>query len=76
MLQITEWRSRPLESLYTILFLDWMLFKARQDGKVITKVLYNIMGINQTGYKEIPGFYSSESEGTHFWLTVFNDLKD
>jgi len=73
--QITEWRSRPLESLYTILFLDGMFFKARQDGKVITKVLYNIMGINQTGYKEILGFYASESEGAHFWLTVLNDLK-
>lgn len=73
--QITEWCSRPLESLYTILFLDGMFFKARQDGKVITKVLYNIMGINQTGYKKILGFYASESEGAHFWLTVLNDLK-
>lgn len=51
-----------------------MFFKARQDGKVITKVV-NIMGINQTGYKEILGFYASESEGPHFWLTVLNNLK-
>jgi putative transposase len=33
------------------------------------------MGITQTGYKEILGFYASESEGAHFWLTVLNDLK-
>lgn len=73
--QIVEWRSRPLESVYTVVFLDGMYFKAREDGKVATKVLYNVMGINQAGIKEILGFYSCESEGAHFWLGVLNDLK-
>lgn len=73
--QIAEWRSRPLEAVYTILFLDAMFFKARQDNKVTTKVLYNVMGITRSGHKEILGFYSCESEGSHFWLTVLNDLK-
>lgn len=73
--QISEWRSRSLESVYTIVFLDAMFFKVRQDGKVSTKVLYNVMGINQSGHKDILGFYSCESEGAHFWLTVLNDLK-
>ena len=73
--QITEWRSRPLESIYTVVFLDATFFKVRQDGKVATKVLYNIMGINQSGHKDILGFYSCESEGSHFWLGVLNDLK-
>ena len=72
---ITEWRSRPLEAIYAILFLDAMYFKSRENGKVVTKVLYNILGVNQEGYKEIPGFYVAESEGSHFWLGVLNDLK-
>jgi putative transposase len=73
--QLTEWRNRPLESLYTVLFLDAMYFKVKQDGKVQPRVLYNIMGINQSGHKEILGFYSCESEGASFWLGVLNDLK-
>lgn len=73
--QLTEWRSRPLESIYTIVFLDAMFFKVKQDGKVLPRVLYNIMGINQSGHKEILGFYSCESEGASFWLSVLNDLK-
>lgn len=73
--QITEWRSRPLESVYAVMFLDAMFFKAKQDGKVLPKVLYNIMGITQSGHKEILGFYSCESEGASFWLGVLNDLK-
>ena len=72
---ITEWRSRPLEPIYAIIFLDAMFFKAREHGKVVTKVIYNILGINQEGQKDILGFYIAESEGAHFWLGVLNDLK-
>jgi putative transposase len=72
---ITEWRSRPLEAIYPILFLDGMYFKSRENGKVVTKVIYNILGVNQQGYKEILGFYVAESEGATFWLGVLNDLK-
>jgi transposase-like protein len=72
---LNEWRARPLESVYAIVFLDAMYFKVRQDNKVSTKVLYNIMGISQSGHKDILGFYACESEGAHFWLSVLNDLK-
>lgn len=33
------------------------------------------MGITSSGHKDILGFYSCESEGAHFWLSVLNDLK-
>jgi transposase-like protein len=72
---IAEWRSRPLEAIYPIIFMDGMYFKSRENGKVISKVLYNILGINQEGHKEILGFYIAESEGANFWLGVLNDLK-
>lgn len=72
---ITVWRSRPLERIYPIVFLDAMFFRATSEGKVANKVLYNIMGINQYGYKDMLGFYVCESEGAHFWLEVLNDLK-
>jgi len=72
---LNEWRARPLEKLYTVVFLDCMFFKTRQDNKVATKAIYNIMGVDQNGHKDILGFYSAESEGAHFWLSVLNDLK-
>lgn len=73
---ITEWRSRPLENIYPIIFLDAMFFKAREENKVVQKAIYMILGINQQGQKDILGFYSAESEGAHFWLSVLNDLKN
>jgi len=73
---ITEWRSRPLETIYPIIFLDAMFFKTREEGKVIQKAVYNILGINQQGRKEILGFYAAETEGANFWLSVLNDLRN
>lgn len=72
---MNEWRSRPLEKVYTVLFLDAMFFKVRHDNKVTTRAVYNIMGINQTGHKDILGFYACETEGASFWLGVLHDLK-
>lgn len=73
--QITEWRNRPLEAIYPIVFLDAMFFKVRDNNQVRQKVLYNILGINQEGHKEVLGFYVADSEGSNFWLGVLNDLK-
>jgi len=73
--QITEWRSRPLDAVYPLVFLDAMFFKVRENGQVRQKVLYNILGINQEGFKEVLGFYVADSEGANFWLGVLNDLK-
>ena len=73
---ISEWRSRPLDPVYPIIFLDGMFSKARVDGQVITRVVYNIIGINIDGKKEVLGFYVSESEGANFWLSVLTDLQN
>lgn len=55
--EISEWRSRQLERIYTVVFLDAMFFKARENGTVITKVMYNIRGIDDAGMKDILDFY-------------------
>jgi transposase-like protein len=73
--KISEWRNRPLESIYPIVFMDAMFYKVRESGVVVTKVMYNIMGINKEGCKDILGMYFCESEGASFWLGVLNDLK-
>lgn len=73
---ITEWRSRPLETTYPVIFLDAMFFKTREENKVMQKAIYMILGINQQGHKEVLGFYAAESEGANFWLGVLNDLKN
>ncbi|MGE3920610.1 MAG: IS256 family transposase, partial [Gammaproteobacteria bacterium] len=72
---ITQWRNRPLEPIYPIVFLDAMHFKIREEGKVVSKAFYSVLAVKQDGCKDILGLYLSESEGAHFWLSVLNDLR-
>lgn len=73
---MNQWRVRPLESLYCFVYLDCMYYKVREDGRVMSKAVYNILGINQEGKKELMGMYVAESEGAKFWLSVLTDLKN
>ncbi|SMO58845.1 Transposase (or an inactivated derivative) [Saccharicrinis carchari] len=74
---VKEWQSRPLEAVYTIVWLDAMHIKVKENGKVTTKALYNnILGIDTNGQKQILGVYFSESEGANFWLQVLTDLNN
>jgi transposase-like protein len=71
---IREWQARPLERLYCILWMDAMHFKVRQDGKVITKAIYTVLGVNAQGDKEVLGLYLGDNESASFWLQVLTDL--
>lgn len=73
---LKEWQARALEPIYTIVWLDAMYYKVKEDGKIQTRCLYNILGINVEGKKEILGMYVSQSEGANFWLSVLTDLKN
>ena len=72
--QVKAWQNRPLEPVYCIVWLDAMHYKVRSEGKVEHKALYNILGVNAAGMKEVLGMYVSESEGANFWLQVLTDL--
>jgi len=72
---VKEWQQRPLESLYCIVWMDAMFYKIKEEGRTQTRCVYNILGINRDGKKEVLGMYVSHSEGANFWLGVINDLK-
>ncbi len=72
---VKEWQQRPLESLYCIVWLDAMYYKVKEEGRTQTRCVYNILGINKNGKKDVLGMYVSQSEGANFWLGVITDLK-
>jgi len=72
---VKEWQVRPLEDTYCIVWLDGMHYKVKQEGRVQSRCVYNILGITTEGRKEILGMYVSESEGANFWLSVLTDLQ-
>ena len=71
---VKEWQSRPLDALYCIVWMDAMHYKVKDQGKVKSRAVYNILGIDKEGKKDLLGVYVSESEGANFWLSVLTDL--
>lgn len=76
--QVKAWQSKPLEPVYVIVWLDAMYYKVRDEesGKVLTRCVYNLLGILPNGHKEVLGCYVGGAEGARFWLWVLTDLKD
>lgn len=73
---IREWQSRILEPIYAIVWMDAMHFKVREDGRVRSKAIYTVLGVNVEGKKEVLGLYLGDNESATFWLQVLTDLKE
>lgn len=69
---IEEWRSRPLDAVYPMIWMDAMHYKVKEDGRIMPKAVYTILGVNQKGLKEALGIYVSEAEGANFWFAGLN----
>ncbi|HGA5440448.1 TPA: IS256 family transposase [Salmonella enterica subsp. enterica serovar Eastbourne] len=74
--QVTEWQNRTLDALYPIVYLDCIVVKVRQDGRVINKSVFLALGINTEDHKELLGMWLAENEGAKFWLSVLTELKN
>jgi putative transposase len=73
---IHEWQNRPLQDMYAVVFLDAIHFKVRQDGHIIKKAAYMVIGVDMDGGKDVLGMWIGENESAKFWLGVLNDLKN
>jgi len=72
---VTEWQNRALSSMYYVVWMDGIVFKVRQNGKVINKTVYLAVGLNSEGHKEMLGMWLGESESASFWMSVMTDLR-
>lgn len=70
-----EWQNRPLDRLYMVVWMDGIVFKVRESGKIINKTVYLCVGLNERGYKDVLGMWVGKSESSSFWMSVLTDLK-
>ncbi len=70
-----EWRSRPLQSTYPIVWMDCIHYKIREEGRTVSRAIYCILGVDCRGNKDLLGIYTSENEGARFWMSVMSDLQ-
>jgi putative transposase len=75
--EVTEWRTRRLEAVYPIGYLDGIIVHVRgESGRVSQHTMYVAIGVNLQGKKELLGLWLAETEGAEFWLACLTDLKD
>ncbi len=71
---IAQWRARPLDAIYPIVYFDALMVKVTEDRSVKNRACYLAVGVNMDGQREILGLWWQETEGAKFWLAVLNDL--
>ncbi len=74
--EVKLWQSRPLDSIYPIVYLDCIHVKVRDAGSVRAKAVYLAIGVNMEGHKEVMGLWIAQTEGAKFWLAIVTELKN
>lgn len=72
---IVAWQNRPLEPVYLIVWMDGIVFKVRENSKVVNKAIYIAVGLRRDGKKEVLGLWLGKSESASFWMSVLTDVK-
>lgn len=72
---IVAWQNRPLEPVYLIVWMDGIVFKVRENSKVVNKTIYIAVGLRRDGLKEVLGLWLGRNESSSFWMSVLTDIK-
>jgi len=74
--EVKAWQNRPLDNIYPIVFLDCIVVKSREEGRVCNRSVYLALGVTMEGQKELLGMWIARNEGAKFWLGVITELKN
>ena len=74
--EVRQWQSRPLESLYPIIYVDCLVVHVRENQRVLNKALYLVLGVDLNGQKDLLGMWMAQTEGAKFWLSVLTELQN
>ncbi|SFW54412.1 Transposase, Mutator family [Sinomicrobium oceani] len=55
--------------------MDGIVFKVRENSKVINKTVYIAVGLRRDGKKEVLGLWLGKNESAAFWMSVLTDIK-
>ena len=74
--QIEEWQNRPLDDVYPVIYIDAIHYSVRDNGVIVKKAAYVILGLTMEGRKEVLSLAIGENESAKFWLNALNELKN
>lgn len=74
--ELKEWQSRPLNPIYPFVFMDCIHYKVRDEGRIVSRAAYIVLGVTTEGHKDILSITVGANETSKFWLGMLNDLKN
>jgi putative transposase len=72
---VKAWQTRPLDSVYAVVYLDALVVKVRDGQAVRNHACYLAIGVNLDGERDVLGMWFQRSEGAKFWLQVLTELR-
>lgn len=73
---VKTWRSRPLDEVYPIIYIDAIRVRVRDGGAVRIKACPLAVGVDLEGRKRVLGMWIEQNEGARFWLGVLTELRN
>jgi putative transposase len=73
---VKEWRNRPLEEVYPVLYIDAIRLRIRDGGQVKIKACHLVVGVDLEGRKRVLGMWIEATEGAKFWAGVLTELRN
>ena len=70
-----EWQNRPLKKFYTFVFVDCLFVSIRKEMETKSCAVYVMLGYDVNGIKDILGVWIGESEGKHYWMQIFDEIR-
>lgn len=70
-----EWQNRSLKKFYSFMFVDCLFVNIRKEMETKSCAVYVILGYDIDGKKDILGIWIGESEGKHYWMQIFHEIK-
>lgn len=73
--KVSQWRTRNIDPVYPVLWVDALYEKIRQNGRIISSAVLIVQGLTIQGHREILAVEPMLEESEATWKHVFDSLK-
>ncbi len=71
---VLQWRSRPLEEFYSVVYLDAIRVKVCDGGRMSNRAAHIAVGVDMEGVTHVLGIWVQADEGASLWAAVCAEL--
>lgn len=73
--EVLKWKSRPLDKVYSYIWVDAIYTKTRDESGVRSTAVLIAIGVKADGYRDVLGFHLGKKESSLNWKEFLQSLK-